>query len=61
MSSGGAEPVVPVEFNQLATLVHTKPESFATGDDDIRMAALTAAKHAFDTGASTMHVIIQYC
>lgn len=35
---------------ELATLLDTKPEALATGDNDIRLAALQAAKFVFDNG-----------
>jgi hypothetical protein len=40
----------PHELVYLTEIVKERPESLALGNDDIRTAALTAAKYAFDTG-----------
>jgi U3 small nucleolar RNA-associated protein MPP10 len=42
--------VTPPELARLTGLVEAKPEAFASGDEDIRIAALAAAKHVFDIG-----------
>jgi hypothetical protein len=43
---------VPNELNNLSALMEEKPEMLAAGSEDIRLAALHAAKYVFDMGAS---------
>jgi U3 small nucleolar RNA-associated protein MPP10 len=51
MQLGMQSDVVPIsELDRLSKLVEAKPESFASGDEDVRIAALAAAKHVFDMG-----------
>lgn len=62
LSSASVEPEEPeVELpDELATLssrIDEKPESFATGNKDIQLAALQAAKYVFDRG---MYMIFIY-
>ena len=42
------EIVLPKELSSLSSAIEAKPESFATGDKDIKDAALAAAKDIFD-------------
>lgn len=42
--------VLPPLLQGLTSLLDTKPEGLATGDQDIRLAALQAAKFVFDSG-----------
>ena len=43
-----AEFAFPTELSKLSAVIDEKPESFASGDDAIREAALHAAKFIFD-------------
>lgn len=44
------EPELYPAFKKLSELVAERPEKFGTGDHEIQVAALTAAKYAFDMG-----------
>jgi hypothetical protein len=48
-------PLPPV-FSNLSNLLEDHPESFATGNVDIHIAALNATKHIFDLGMFFFHV-----
>lgn len=45
---------LPIELSQLSIRIDEKPESFATGNKDIQLAALKATKHVFDLGEYPM-------
>ena len=44
------EVVLPEQLAVLSTQIDNKPESFATGNKYIQLAALQAAKYVFDRG-----------
>lgn len=48
--------VIPDELNNLSILVEKSPERLASGSEDLRLAALQAAKYVFDMGASVKAV-----
>jgi len=41
---------LPTQFSNLINLVDLKSERFASGDEEITAASLTATKHLFDLG-----------
>lgn len=41
---------LPLELLNLSTHLEKKPEALATGDEELQIAALKAAKHVFDMG-----------
>lgn len=47
---GTSDLVIPDELGNLSTLVEKTPEVLATGGEDVRLAALHAAKYVFDMG-----------
>ena len=51
---------LPSQLGRLASLIEKKPESFATGDEDIRDAALFAAKYVFDLSKFNSSYDIDY-
>ncbi|KIP11982.1 hypothetical protein PHLGIDRAFT_10298 [Phlebiopsis gigantea 11061_1 CR5-6] len=44
---------LPQQLSELSTRIDEKPESFATGNEDIRLAALKATKYVFDLALQT--------
>ena len=58
-STAAPEEVVelPQELSILSTRIDEKPESFATGNEDIRLAALRAAKYVFDLGENSRSML----
>lgn len=50
MSALQLDEEAPAELGRLGTLIQDKPEGFAIGEEELRAAALTAAKYAFDMG-----------
>lgn len=58
---------LPAELAALSTRLDERPESLATGNKDIQVAALQAAKYVFDLGMQSTHwdflwiTEIQYC
>lgn len=49
---------LPEELATLSSRIDEKPESFATGNKDIQLAALQAAKYVFDRGMCIMLILI---
>lgn len=50
---------LPNELSELSTRIDDKPQSFATGNKDIQLAALKAIKHVFDLGENLyLHLVI---
>lgn len=49
---------LPTELAQLSITVDEKPESLATGNKDIQLAALKATKYVFDQGMLPPPVLI---
>ena len=41
---------LPSELQELSLSIDEKPDSFAVGNEDIRLAALKATKYVFDLG-----------
>lgn len=41
---------LPPELQNLSMVVENNPESFATGNDEIQVAALNATKYVYDLG-----------
>ena len=41
---------LPLELLDLSTRLEQQPEALATGDEELQIAALKAAKHVFDMG-----------
>lgn len=57
--SSSAEPEeiveLPEALQELSLRIDEKPESFATGNKDIQLAALKATKYVFDLGELPPH------
>lgn len=49
---------LPNELSELSARIDDKPQSFATGNKDIQLAALKATKHVFDLGETLyLHLV----
>lgn len=48
--------ILPAELKALALLVEDTPQGFASGNETIASAALSAAKFIFDLGAYTSNI-----